>query len=273
MAGNLQLPLNDNQLASINSHLSRLPPQEILSWALDHLPNIFQSTAFGLTGLVTLDMLSTISPNPPPLIFIDTLYHFKETLDLVERIGRRYSVPVNIYRPPEANTTQEFEQKYGKQLWTIDEDRYDYLVKVEPARRAYSELNVQTIITGRRASQGAARSALQPLEVDETGLLKLNPLFAWSFQQVVDYIKEHNVPRNALLDQGYKSVGDWHSTKPSSNGEDERGGRWAGSEKTECGLHKDYFALKVQAAKKLREEKLRLRDEARGNALPVSASA
>jgi phosphoadenosine phosphosulfate reductase len=120
---------------------------------------------------------------------------------------------------------------------------------VEPARRSYDELGVQAVITGRRASQGADRANLQPLEVDSTGLLKLNPLFSWSFPQVLEYVNKHNVPRNALLDQGYKSVGDWHSTQPVS-GDGERAGRWAGKEKTECGLHKDYFAMKIAAAKK-----------------------
>lgn len=112
---------------------------------------------------------------------------------------------------------------------------------------------MKSVITGRRASQGASRANLQPLEVDNTGLLKLNPLFAWTFLFVDWYIKENNVPRNKLLDQGYKSVGDWHSTAKSGEGDaGERAGRWAdNSEKTECGLHVDYFALKKAAQKKV----------------------
>lgn len=122
-------------------------------------------------------------------------------------------------------------------------------VKVEPAQRAYQELGVRAIITGRRASQGARRAALQPLEVDSTGLLKLNPLFAWSFSQVESYINEKQVPHSKLLSQGYKSVGDWHSTQKSLAGDGgERAGRWAGrQDKTECGLHEDYFKMKAKA--------------------------
>lgn len=124
-----------------------------------------------------------------------------------------------------------------------------FLVQVEPAQRAYQELNVRAIITGRRASQGADRASLQPLDVDARGLLKLNPFFAWKFDQVDAYIKGNNVPRNKLLGQGYKSVGDWHSTAKSGEGDEgERAGRWAGrEEKTECGLHQDYFAMKAKA--------------------------
>lgn len=124
--------------------------------------------------------------------------------------------------------------------------------KAEPAQRAYLELGVKSVITGRRASQGADRVNLKPLEVDSTGLLKLNPLFSWTFSNVDTYIKDHNVPHNRLLDQGYKSVGDWHSTQKSQDVKNglpgdsgERAGRWAGREKTECGLHEDYFKMKV----------------------------
>ena len=111
---------------------------------------------------------------------------------------------------------------------------------------------MKSVITGRRASQGAARSNLQPLERDSTGLFKLNPLFSWSFATVENYVRENEVPHNKLLSQGYKSVGDWHSTQKSGEGDaGERAGRWAGrTEKTECGLHEDYFKLRLQMMKK-----------------------
>jgi phosphoadenosine phosphosulfate reductase len=84
------------------------------------------------------------------------------------------------------------------------------------------------------------------------GLLKLNPLFAWTFPFVEWYITENKVPRNALLDQGYRSVGDWHSTRKAEEGDvGERAGRWAGREKTECGLHTDHLKLKEAAERKV----------------------
>ncbi len=144
--------------------------------------------------------------------------------------------------------------------------------QVEPARRAYQELNVLAVITGRRRSQGADRAALQPLEIDSTGLIKVNPLATWSFEQVKDYIDMAGVPYNALLDQGYKSIGDWHSTKPAVAGEGERAGRWAGATKTECGLHLDYFKMKKAAEKKLLEKARKERDEARGEGVVEESS-
>ncbi|KZT71544.1 Phosphoadenosine phosphosulfate reductase thioredoxin [Daedalea quercina L-15889] len=251
----LQLPLSKGELDRVNAYLSVLTPEEILRWAVDHLPGLYQTTAFGLTGLVAVDMLSKITPNPPPLIFIDTLYHFSETLELVEEVQKRYGVPIHVYKPEGCETVVDFEMRYGEKLWEMDETLYDYAVKVEPARRAYEELGVKSVITGRRASQGADRANLSPLEVDSTGLLKLNPLFAWTFPFVEWYVKENNVPRNKLLDQGYRSVGDWHSTVKSGEGDaGERAGRWVGKkEKTECGLHVDYLTLKAAAQKKLEQ--------------------
>jgi phosphoadenosine phosphosulfate reductase len=141
----LTLPLTESDLATINSTLSKLPPQEILAWAIEHLPNLYQSTAFGLTGLVTIDMLSQLSQSPPALIFIDTLYHFNETLDLVERVKRRYGVPIHVYRPKDCGTTQEFERKHGQFLWIGDEDQYDYLVKVGSVPRSILIVDIQPL--------------------------------------------------------------------------------------------------------------------------------
>ena len=99
-----------------------------------------------------------------------------------------YLAPSHVYKPPGVSTTEEFEKKYGEKLWETDEASYDYLVKVEPGARAYKELGVRAVITGRRRSQGAERENLPTVEVDERGLLKINPLIGWSFKQVKDYV-------------------------------------------------------------------------------------
>jgi phosphoadenosine phosphosulfate reductase len=237
-------------LKFLNKQLANLEPQDILRWCLLTLPRLHQTTALGLTGLATTDMLSRMSPgkHPVPLIFVDTLYHFPETLQLLDVVRRRYpSAEFHVYRPEDTPTVTSFNDKYGPELWKRDEKMYDYLVKVEPARRAYHELGVVAVLTGRRKSQGGARGNIDIIEIDETGLIKVNPLANWSFKQVESYIREFKVPYNELLDHGYRSVGDWHSTVPVKEGEDERAGRWKGSEKSECGLHEDYFALRIKA--------------------------
>lgn len=216
---------------------------------------------FNCTGLITLDMINKISVERQQdhivsLIFLDTLYHFQETLDLANRCVETYNVPLKVYKPVDCETTADFEAQHGQKLWENDEDAYDYLVKVEPSRRAYDELNVKSIITGRRRSQKGDRSAVPIIETDSTGLIKLNPLAYWDLQQVRTYIRANEVPYNALVDQGYNSIGDWHSTNKPASKDDERSGRWEGKDKSECGLHKDYFKMRAafMASKKAKQQ-------------------
>ena len=117
-------------LPAINEKLSPELPEDILRWGIKKLPGLFQTTAFGLTGLCTIDMLSKLTDNPPHLIFIDTLYHFKETYELVEEVKKRYNIPIHIYKPEGCETVEEFEKKYGEKLWETNEELYDFLVKV-----------------------------------------------------------------------------------------------------------------------------------------------
>jgi phosphoadenosine phosphosulfate reductase len=126
----LQLPLSQEDLDRINAYLSPLTPEEILAWAIEHLPGLHQTTAFGLTGCAATDMLHKLNPNPPPLIFIDTLYHFQETYKLVEDMKQKYGFTLHVYKPEGCETAADFEQKYGERLWETDEAKYDYLVKV-----------------------------------------------------------------------------------------------------------------------------------------------
>lgn len=280
-----------DDLPSINRHLAEATPEEILEWSIENLPGLYQTTAFGVTGCVTLDQVSRISSERAqklaastgqpvqhkhlvPLIFLDTLYHFPQTISLAQRAARHYDAPMYIYRPKGSNTTPEFEQQWGEKLWERDEDTYDYVVKVEPARRAYEELSVRAVFTGRRRSQGDDRAELAAIEVDETGLIKVNPFLNWSFGQVDAYVKANAVPYNELLDMGYKSIGDWHSTAlPGANG-GERSGRWKDKGgKTECGLHKDYFKMKLVAEKKMREAELARKDEEKDKAEQIATAA
>jgi len=249
-------------LKFLNQQLSKLQPQDVLKWCITSLPRLYQTTAFGLTGLVINDMIQTLdSPIKPDidLIFLDTLYHFQETHDLVDRVKRRYpQLTIHTYKPQGCETVEDFEAKHGQRLWETNEELYDYIAKVEPGQRSYSELQVSAIITGRRKSQGGKRGELDIVEVDDQGLIKVNPLANWTFGQVEDYVKEHDVPTNVLLSQGYRSVGDWHSTQPVAEGEDERAGRWKGRAKSECGIHnkKSRYAVFLQEQEKKRQEEL-----------------
>ncbi|TID17072.1 phosphoadenosine phosphosulfate reductase [Venturia nashicola] len=257
-------------LKFLNRQLGQMDPEDILKWAMITLPNLYQTTAFGLTGLVTLDMLSKIS-NPTKikidLIFLDTLFHFQETLSLVDRVKRRYpDVNLHIYQPEGVSSAAQFNSKHGESLWEANDELYDWVAKVEPQQRAYADLQVKAVLTGRRRSQGGKRGDLDILEVDEAGVIKINPLANWTFKQVQEYVKQHDVPYNELLDRGYKSVGDWHSTQPIKEGEDERAGRWKGKAKTECGIHNK----KSRYAQFLQEQENKFQQEELASALAAA---
>lgn len=238
------MSLTKAHIQHLNTQLEPMHPMDILRFCKIMFPNLYQSTAFGLTGLATMDMLSKIQEENPEsrsveLIFLDTLFHFQETHELVDKVKRRYpNVPVHIFKPDGMETAEQLQRTYGEGMWETASEMYDYIVKVEPLQRAYNELNVAAVLNGRRRSQGAARDSIPIIELDEErSIVKINPLAAWSFSQVNEYIKQNNVPYNVLLDRGYKSVGDWHSTSPVREGEDERAGRWRGQAKSECGIH------------------------------------
>lgn len=241
------LSLTQEHIDHLNKTLTSLSAEEILTWAAITFPNLYQTTAFGLTGLVILDMIS--KTKPVDLIFIDTLHHFPQTIDLVKKVEAKYNPKLHIYKPVGVTSETEFAKKHGDSLWEADDQLYDFLVKVEPLQRAYKELRVNAVLTGRRKSQGGARAALPVIELEESsGIIKINPLWDWDFARVKAYIDENQVPYNELLDLGYKSIGDWHSTVPVAEGEDERSGRWKGQAKTECGIHQTSRFAKYMAA-------------------------
>ena len=206
-----------------------------------------------------LSKLKIPRPQVVDLVFLDTLHHFSETLSLVGRVRKQYPlVNVHVYKPNGVDTAEEFAQKYGEKLWETNDQLYDWVAKVEPAQRAYRELQVNAVLTGRRRSQGGKRGDMDVIEVDEAGLIKVNPLANWTFKQAQDYIKANNVPYNELLDRGYQSIGDWHSTQPIKDGEDERAGRWKGQQKTECGIHNPRSKYAIF----LREQEMKKQEEA-----------
>lgn len=242
----IRQPLQFKQITKVhidylNHHFATKQVEEILCWQQWNLGNVVQVTSFGLTGMAiihVLDKLQKVFQNErPSLIFVDTLHHFPETLGHVQVATEKYSLDLKTYRCKHASTKEEFENKFGSDLWESDSAQYDYLVKVEPLQRALDELKVNTWITGRRRDQGGNRKTLPIFEMDVDGRVKVNPLASWSFQDVRDYIDTNNVPINPLYNQNYKSIGDVMTTKPVGANEDERSGRWAGSKKSECGIH------------------------------------
>lgn len=187
-------------------------------------------SAFGPGTLVILHALHEVGVRLP-VIFIDTLHHFPETLAHVERVHERYDLDLHIHRPcPDRG---EFERRYGPRLWERDLDRYQQVAKVAPFQEATRGL--QGWITGRRRGQGESRAALPHVSGGEQ--VVINPLAEWDRAAVWRFVFEHAIPYNPLHDRGYTSIGDQPLTIPTAPGEGERDGRWPGSGRTECGIH------------------------------------
>jgi phosphoadenosine phosphosulfate reductase len=209
-------------------------PQQVLAWAFKKFgPRVALSSAFGVEGMVLIDMASRVAPSFR-LFTIDTEFLFPETYSLMDQVEARYGIVIEkVYS---SLSPEEQQQAHGAHLWTRDPDRCCNLRKVQPLRTKLAELSAW--ITSIRRDQTPARSTAKKIEWDaKFGLIKINPLADWSAKQVWRYIRDHHVPYNELHDQGYPSIGCTHCTRAVAEGEDSRAGRWPGVSKTECGLH------------------------------------
>jgi phosphoadenosine phosphosulfate reductase len=215
-------------------------PQEILAWCVENIPTGFvQTSAFNVDDMVITDILyRQLKPaQPVPVIFLDTLHHFPQTLELVAKAKETYNLNLQTYKTPEVDTREAFAERYGEALWDTDIEKFHHLTKIEPLQRGLDELNTVAWITGRRRDQAVTRANMPIFEVDKQNRIKVNPLAAWTRKASWDYAMKHGVIYNPLHDQGYPSIGDEPITTPVADGEDERAGRWRGSGKTECGIH------------------------------------
>jgi phosphoadenosine phosphosulfate reductase len=235
------------QIAQIQLAAEGWNPRQVLAWAFGKFGSgVAISSAFGAEGMALIDMASRVQKDFR-LFTIDTEFLFPETYNLMDRIEERYGVAIE--RVYSLLSPEEQARIHGTALWGRNPDQCCNLRKVEPLRRKLGELGAW--ITSIRRDQTSARAGARKIEWDEKfGLVKVNPLADWSSAQVWRYIREHDVPYNALHDQNYPSIGCTHCTRAVRSGEDPRAGRWPGFAKTECGLHiiePAFRLLKVEA--------------------------
>ena len=227
-------------LDELNQRFDKAHPREILAWCVNNIPTgLVQTSAFNIDDLVMTDILyRDLKPeNTVPVLFLDTLYHFPQTLELVARAKELYNLNLKTYKILEVDSREAFAERYGEALWDKDITQFHHLTKIEPLQRGLSELNTVAWITGRRRDQAATRADMPVLELDSQQRLKVNPLASWTREQSWAYAAEHKMIYNPLHDQGYPSIGDEPITTQVAEGEDERAGRWRGMGKTECGIH------------------------------------
>lgn len=214
-------------------------PQEIVGWALETFGTEF-CIAASMADAVLIDMASRIRAGVD-VIFLDTGYHFPQTLSTRDQVAARYPATVHTVLPRQ--TVAEQDALFGARLHDRDPDACCNLRKVDPLRRSLEPFTAWA--TGIRRHETNARRRIGVVEWDDNrAMVKVNPLATWTQEQVDAYAAEHDVVRNPLLDQGYPSIGCAPCTRRATPGGDPRSGRWAGSGKTECGLHADHSALR-----------------------------
>jgi phosphoadenosine phosphosulfate reductase len=208
--------------------------RETLRWGLSEFGrSLAIAASFGAEDVVLIDQASKLGADFR-VFTLDTDFLFLETYALMEQIEKRYAIRVERVKS-ELTPTQQA-ARYGEALWASQPDQCCQLRKVEPLRRALSQLKAW--VTGVRRDQAPTRANTRKVEWDSKfGLVKLNPIADWNWNQVWEYIRANNVPYNPLHDQNYPSIGCTYCTRPVKLGEDPRAGRWSGFAKTECGLH------------------------------------
>ncbi len=207
--------------------------EDVLSDAIQHdfAGRIGLVSSFGTEAAVLLHMVARIDPYVP-VIFLDTQKHFPETLAYRDHLVTHLGLcNLQVVTPHPAGL--EAEDPYGA-LYSANPDLCCHVRKTLPMLAALRSLDCW--ITGRKRAQADSRAELALFEVQDRWI-KLNPLLAWQPEDVAAYFRAHDLPAHPLKDQGYLSVGCAPCTRPVAEGEDARAGRWADSDKTECGIH------------------------------------
>ncbi|WP_236683709.1 phosphoadenylyl-sulfate reductase [Demequina flava] len=225
---------NAESCAEVNARLESASAAHIADWAV---------ATFGRNLIVAASMQDTILPHmfgtrleDVDVLFLETGYHFDETIATRDEAARRF--PITIVNAEPELTIDEQTEKYGKDLFRTDPNLCCQIRKVEPLKRELAKYDAW--VTGVRRVDAITRSEMPVISWDaKHGLVKINPLALWDDPAVENYQAANDLPRNPLVADGYPSIGCAPCTRKVAPGEDPRAGRWAGQNKTECGLHSE----------------------------------
>ena len=221
---NLSAPeLSDAELAELSRRFESWSASQVIEWAVDQFAPHLALTA-SMTDAVLIDLAVRVDP-AIEVVFIDTGYHFPETLETVEEVRRHYGLNMKIMTVA----------RQDEALWKVDPENCCSAVKVGQLDRAM--LGKSAWMSGLRRSEADTRIKAPLVARDLRGLIKVNPIAMWSDDDVAGYIADNDIVVNPLVAQGYLSIGCMPCTQPTLDPDDPRSGRWAGRDKTECGLH------------------------------------
>lgn len=223
---------NANTCAEVNDLLTGASATELAQWAV---------ATFATKLIVAASMQDTILPHMfgaklagVDVLFLETGYHFKETIETRDEAAKRF--PITIINAMPAKSVAEQDAEFGKELFARDPNLCCFMRKVDPLARSLAGYDAW--VTGARRVDAVTRSEMPLVTWDQGhGLVKINPIAAWSDMDVEVYQMANALPRNPLVAQGFPSIGCQPCTNKVAPGEDPRSGRWAGQDKTECGIH------------------------------------
>jgi len=226
-------PLPAPDLSRSPEELETLSAEDLLAWAAAEFGDrLCVTCSWQKQSSVLVHMLSTLGLQPT-IVELDTHLFFRESYETRERLVEKYGL--TLVRP-HIPTIAEQHRAEGPNLWEKSPDRCCHIRKVEPLLGALAPFDAW--VSGIRRDQSPSRATIgKVLWSERYELFKLHPLADWDEKRVWTYIVEHEIPYNPLHDVGYRSIGCIPCTRPTSPGEEERAGRWAGSDKLECGLH------------------------------------
>jgi phosphoadenosine phosphosulfate reductase len=210
-------------LALVNKEFETAPASKVIRWAVDEFGDELVLAA-SFEDIVLIDLVTKIAPGTE-VIFLDTEAHFPETLSFVDETRQRYNLRLTVTKPgPEAAAHP------------CGSAQCCQFRKVAPLRQAVA--GKRAWLTSLKRVDGPTRADAPIVSWDDAfGLIKVNPLATWGNDDIASYLKDHDLPEHPLLSQGYRSIGCAPTTRPVAEGEDPRAGRWAGLDKSECGLH------------------------------------
>jgi phosphoadenosine phosphosulfate reductase len=215
--------------------LENATAEDRVRWAVEHFGDrLVMTTSFGIQSAVMLHLVTRIVPDIP-VVFIDTGYLFPETYRFADELTTRLKLNLKVYNP--AMTAARQEALHGKE-WEQGIkgiERYNFINKVEPMERAVRELGATAWLTGLRRSQASTRRDLKVVR-QQNKITKVHPIVDWDSRRVHRYLTDNRLPYHPFWEQGYASVGDWHSTLKLLEGMTEEQTRFGGL-KRECGLH------------------------------------
>jgi len=223
-------------LEELSARFEGAHPREILAWAFEYIPDLAIGTSFQLGGLVNIFLAREVV-DPVRVLFLETGFHFPETLEFRDRLVDNWGLEMMNTTPTLGPERQA--KEIHPELYRVDPDQCCYLNKVLPMEAALESLGGWA--TGVRRDQSPTRLNTNIFEVQELTsgkvIWKVNPQAHWTRAQVEEFVRQHDIPTHPLYEQGYISIGCAPCTRPVSADEDERSGRWDGFDKAECGIH------------------------------------